>query len=76
MGFCSYDQYLEFMRSTPELEKMLVQSGIMLFKIWFSVSQARAAVRALRVGRSSQRGVPALRRRNSSDEWSRASWTP
>ncbi len=39
MGFCSRLEYLEFMRQTPALERMLVDSGIMLFKYWFSVSQ-------------------------------------
>ncbi len=40
MGFCSPNEYLEFMRQAPELERMLVRSGIRLFKYWFSVSQA------------------------------------
>ncbi|MEM1065985.1 MAG: polyphosphate kinase 2 [Pseudomonadota bacterium] len=39
MGFCSPGEYLEFMRQTPELERMLVRSGIRLFKYWFSVTQ-------------------------------------
>jgi len=39
MGFCSSNQYLEFMRQAPELERMLVRSGIRLFKLWFSVSR-------------------------------------
>ena len=39
MGFCSSADYLEFMRQTPELERMLVRSGIRLFKMWFSVSR-------------------------------------
>jgi polyphosphate kinase len=39
MGFCSPQDYLEFMRQTPELERMLVRSGIRLFKYWFSVTQ-------------------------------------
>ncbi len=39
MGFCSRLEYLEFMRQTPSLERMLVDSGIMLFKYWFSVSR-------------------------------------
>ncbi len=40
MGFCTPAEYLEFMRQTPELERMLVRSGIKLFKLWFSVSRA------------------------------------
>jgi len=39
MGFCSPPEYLEFMRQCPDLERMLVRSGIRLFKYWFSVSQ-------------------------------------
>lgn len=39
MGFCSPNEYLEFMRQTPELERMLVRSDIRLFKYWFSVTQ-------------------------------------
>ena len=38
MGFCTDDEYEEFMRSCPEFERMLVRSGIMLVKYWFSVS--------------------------------------
>lgn len=39
MGFCEPGEYLEFMRQTPELERMLVRSGIRLYKYWFSVTQ-------------------------------------
>ncbi len=39
MNFSSPTEYLEFMRQTPELERMLVRSGIRLFKLWFSVSR-------------------------------------
>lgn len=39
MGFCNPNDYLEFMRQTPELERMLVRSGIRLFKYWFSVTR-------------------------------------
>ncbi len=39
MGFCSPTEYLEFMRQAPELERMLVRSGIRLYKYWFSVTQ-------------------------------------
>lgn len=38
MGFCSDDEYREFLRSCPEFERMLVRSGIILIKYWFSVS--------------------------------------
>ena len=38
MGFCDSLEYLEFMRQVPDLERMLVRSGIRLFKYWFSVT--------------------------------------
>ena len=38
MGFCTETEYREFMRTCPEFERMLVRSGIMLIKYWFSVS--------------------------------------
>ena len=38
MGFCTEDEYQEFLRSCPEFERMLVRSGIKLVKYWFSVS--------------------------------------
>jgi polyphosphate kinase len=38
MGFCTETDYLEFMHSCPEFERMLVRSGIILLKYWFSVS--------------------------------------
>ena len=45
MGYCTPQQYLEFMREAPELERMLVNSGITLVKLWFSVSQAEQLAR-------------------------------
>jgi len=39
MGFCKPKEYLEFMRQAPDLERMLVRSGIKVFKLWFSVSR-------------------------------------
>ncbi|MEM9221401.1 MAG: polyphosphate kinase 2 [Pseudomonadota bacterium] len=39
MGFCSASEYLEFMRQAPDFERMLVRSGVRLFKYWFSVTQ-------------------------------------
>jgi len=47
MGFCQPTEYLEFMRQTPELERMLVRSGIRLFKYWFSVTQEEQRARFL-----------------------------
>ena len=38
MGFCTDEQYQEFMRSCPQFERMIVRSGIKLIKYWFSVS--------------------------------------
>ena len=38
MGFCSNEEHAEFLRSCPEFERMLVRSGIILIKYWFSVS--------------------------------------
>ena len=40
MGFCTEDEYRDFMRSCPEFERMLIRSGIKLIKYWFSVSDA------------------------------------
>ncbi|WP_420239355.1 polyphosphate kinase 2 [Telmatobacter bradus] len=40
MGFCTEEQYQEFMQSCPEFERMLIRSGILLIKYWFSVSDA------------------------------------
>ncbi|HWK25473.1 MAG TPA: polyphosphate kinase 2 [Solirubrobacter sp.] len=40
MGFCTEAEHAEWLRSTPEFERMLVRSGIILLKYWFSVSDA------------------------------------
>jgi polyphosphate kinase 2 (PPK2 family) len=40
MGFCTPGEYQEFLRSCPEFENMLIRSGIILIKYWFSVSDA------------------------------------
>ncbi len=39
MGFCTNEEYLEFMRQAPEFERHLVHSGVHVFKFWFSVSR-------------------------------------
>lgn len=39
MGFCSNDQYHEFMRQVPEFERNLIRSGIFVIKLWFSVTR-------------------------------------
>ena len=45
MGFCTDEQYQEFLHSCPEFERMLVRSGIILIKYWFSVSDEEQEVR-------------------------------
>ncbi len=45
MGFCKPEDYLEFMREAPELERMLVRSGIRLSKYWFSVTREEQRLR-------------------------------
>jgi polyphosphate kinase len=45
MGYCTRQEYLEFMREAPELERMLVRSGIQLVKFWFSVSRREQQTR-------------------------------
>jgi polyphosphate kinase 2 len=45
MGFCTRAEYLEFMREAPDLERMLVRSGVRLVKFWFSVSQGEQRTR-------------------------------
>ncbi len=45
MGFCTDEEYAEFLRSVPEFERMLVRSGIILIKYWFSVSDKEQEAR-------------------------------
>ena len=45
MGFCTDEEYSEFLRSVPEFERMLVRSGIILIKYWFSVSDKEQELR-------------------------------
>ena len=47
MGFCTEEEYWEFLRSAPHFERMLVRSGIILIKYWFSVSQEEQEKRFL-----------------------------
>lgn len=51
MGFCTGKEYKEFLRQAPEVERMLVRSGTILFKYWFSVT--REAQRARMTSRES-----------------------
>ncbi len=45
MGFCSEDEYEEFFRAVPEFEKMLIRSGIILIKYWFSITDDEQELR-------------------------------
>jgi polyphosphate kinase 2 len=45
MGFCSEEEYREFLRTCPEFERMLMSSGILLIKYWFSVSDEEQEIR-------------------------------
>ena len=47
MGFCSEDEYWDFLRSCPRFEEMLIHSGIILIKYWFSVSDEEQEARFL-----------------------------
>ena len=47
MGFCNEDQVEEFFRSVPEFERMLVRSGIVLIKYWFSITDEEQQFRFL-----------------------------
>ena len=47
MGFCTEARYEEFFRSVPEFERMLVRSGIMLVKYWFSITDEEQQLRFL-----------------------------
>ena len=70
MGFCSSLEYLEFMRQAPDLERMLVRSGIILFKFWFSVTEEEQKIRF------QARQVDPLKqwKLSSIDEQSRTKW--
>jgi polyphosphate kinase 2 len=70
MSFCTSTEYLEFMRQAPDLERMLVRSGIKLFKYWFSVTQEEQEKRF-----SSRQGDPLKQWKLSSiDEQSKNMW--
>jgi len=47
MGFCTDDEYREFLRQAPQFEEMLTRSGILLVKLWFSVSRSEQHTRFL-----------------------------
>ncbi|MFQ3206014.1 MAG: polyphosphate kinase 2 [Glaciecola sp.] len=48
MDFCEPNEYLEFMRQIPDLERLLVRSGIRLYKYWFSVTQLEQEARFIK----------------------------
>ncbi|WP_375409656.1 polyphosphate kinase 2 [uncultured Methylobacterium sp.] len=45
MGFCTDEQYEEFFQSVPEFERMLVRSGIIVLKYWFSITDEEQSLR-------------------------------
>jgi len=45
MGFCTQEEYEEFMREAPDFERMLIRSGLYLTKFWFSVTQSEQRTR-------------------------------
>jgi polyphosphate kinase 2 len=45
MGYCSDEEYERFMRQAPEFERMLVEDGVLLVKLWFSVSRSEQRTR-------------------------------
>ena len=70
MKFCTKDEYLEFLRSCPEFERLIIRSGIILIKYWFSVSDEEQE------RRFQQRNTDPIRRWKLSpmDLTSRAKW--
>ncbi len=75
-GFCTEREYLEFLRSCPQFERMLVRSGIILLKYWFSVSddeqERRFQLRARDPKRRWKLSEMDLRSRDMWEEYSRA----
>jgi len=47
MGFCTEEQHQDFLRACPEFERMLIRSGTILIKYWFSVSDEEQEHRPL-----------------------------
>jgi polyphosphate kinase 2 len=70
MGFCTEDEHQEFLRTCPQFERMLVRSGLILVKYWFSVSEEEQE------RRFQQRNIDPVRRWKLSpmDLASRAKW--
>ena len=76
MGFCTPEEYEEFLRSCPEFERMLVRSGIVLIKYWFSVSdeeqEKRFQARLANLTKRWKLSPMDLESRNRWQEYSRA----
>jgi polyphosphate kinase 2 len=76
MGFCTENQYREFMRSCPQYERMLVRSGIILLKYWFSVSdeeqERRFQIRAADPKRRWKLSPMDIKSRDKWEEYSKA----
>jgi len=76
MGFCTEDQYREFLRSCPQYERMLVRSGIILLKYWFSVSdeeqERRFQIRAADPKRRWKLSPMDIQSRDKWEEYSKA----
>lgn len=76
MGFCTENQYREFLRSCPQFERMLVRSGMVLLKYWFSVSdeeqEARFQLRAMDPKRRWKLSPMDIKSRDKWEEYSRA----
>eukprot|EP00850_Spirogloea_muscicola_P017842 SM000157S02072 [mRNA] locus=s157:81771:83175:+ [translate_table: standard] len=77
MGFCTDEQYQEFLRSCPEFERMLVRSGITLLKYWISVSPQEQEKR-FKVHEAAQERLSRPEKRwklSTIDLYSRARWS-
>lgn len=71
MGFCTDEEYWEFIRSVPEFERMLIRSGVQIVKYWFSVSDEVQEQRF-----KDRLGDPGKRWKFSDmDVYSRSRWT-
>ena len=69
MGFCTDEEYWEFMREAPEFEKMLINSGLHLIKFWFSVTPAEQRTRF------AIRRINPVRQWKLSSRWTSSRWT-
>jgi len=70
MGFCSDEEYWEFLRACPNYERMLIRSNILLVKYWFSVSEAEQEIRfQARIGDPTKRWKISPMDIASRDKW-------